>query len=144
MNPWRRSSVPSSPSPPHPHPSRHRRLSEPFNTPSSPRLSRSLDPHISRAAHDIPSGATKFEDQTKPILFKTEMCRSWEEKGSCRYGYALSQGRRGVDGRNKCQFAHSQGELRPVPRHPKYKTQLCKTFLEVFSHLPSFCALVCL
>jgi hypothetical protein len=21
--------------------------------------------------------------------------------------------------------------LRPVPRHPKYKTQLCKTFLEV-------------
>src|SRR5277367_1755407 len=33
--------------------------------------------------------------------------------------------------RNKCQFAHSPAELRPVPRHPKYKTQLCKTFLEV-------------
>jgi len=33
--------------------------------------------------------------------------------------------------RNKCQFAHSLAELRPVPRHPKYKTQLCKTFLEV-------------
>lgn len=33
----------------------------------------------------------------------------------------------------KCQFAHSLNELRPVPRHPKYKTQLCKTFLEVLS-----------
>jgi hypothetical protein len=33
--------------------------------------------------------------------------------------------------RNKCQFAHSPVELRAVPRHPKYKTQLCKTFLEV-------------
>jgi len=39
-------------------------------------------------------------------LYKTELCRSWEEKGSCRYG-------------TKCQFAHGEEELRKVARHPK-------------------------
>lgn len=39
-------------------------------------------------------------------LYKTELCRSWEEKGSCRYGA-------------KCQFAHGEEELRQVQRHPK-------------------------
>ncbi|KDR84825.1 hypothetical protein GALMADRAFT_217898 [Galerina marginata CBS 339.88] len=48
-------------------------------------------------------------------LYKTELCRSWEEKGSCRYG-------------TKCQFAHGEDELRKVTRHPKYKTEICKTF----------------
>ncbi|KAJ3514606.1 hypothetical protein NLJ89_g2277 [Agrocybe chaxingu] len=48
-------------------------------------------------------------------LYKTELCRSWEEKGSCRYGA-------------KCQFAHGEDELRKVSRHPKYKTEICKTF----------------
>ena len=39
-------------------------------------------------------------------LYKTELCRSWEEKGTCRYG-------------TKCQFAHGEEELRKVSRHPK-------------------------
>lgn len=39
-------------------------------------------------------------------LYKTELCRSWEEKGTCRYG-------------TKCQFAHGEDELRRVARHPK-------------------------
>ncbi|KAF8898413.1 hypothetical protein BD779DRAFT_1607228 [Infundibulicybe gibba] len=39
-------------------------------------------------------------------LYKTELCRSWEEKGTCRYG-------------TKCQFAHGEEELRKVARHPK-------------------------
>lgn len=26
------------------------------------------------------------------------------------------------------QFAHGPEELRPVPRHPKYKTELCRSF----------------
>ncbi|EFJ52190.1 CCCH-type zinc finger protein, partial [Volvox carteri f. nagariensis] len=48
---------------------------------------------------------------------QTEMCRSWTETGSCRYG-------------SKCQasFAHGPEELRPVVRHPKYKTEHCRTF----------------
>ncbi|KAF9519908.1 hypothetical protein BS47DRAFT_1287954 [Hydnum rufescens UP504] len=54
-------------------------------------------------------------------LYKTELCRSWEEKGSCRYG-------------PKCQFAHGEEEIRKVARHPKacfippYKTEICRTF----------------
>lgn len=48
-------------------------------------------------------------------LYKTELCRSWVESATCKYG-------------TKCQFAHGQHELRPVIRHPKYKTEICKTF----------------
>jgi len=29
---------------------------------------------------------------------------------------------------DKCQFAHGQEELRPLPRHPKYKTEPCRSF----------------
>ncbi|MBW0518725.1 hypothetical protein O181_058440 [Austropuccinia psidii MF-1] len=57
-----------------------------------------------------PSPANK-----KTNLYKTELCRSWEEKGSCRYG-------------SRCQFAHGQDELRSVNRHPKFKTEICRTF----------------
>eukprot|EP01089_Gocevia_fonbrunei_P017309 TRINITY_DN5584_c0_g2_i1.p1 TRINITY_DN5584_c0_g2~~TRINITY_DN5584_c0_g2_i1.p1 ORF type:complete len:450 (-),score=63.70 TRINITY_DN5584_c0_g2_i1:56-1405(-) len=48
-------------------------------------------------------------------LYKTELCRPFEETGACRYG-------------SKCQFAHGLPELRPILRHPKYKTEICKTF----------------
>ncbi|KAG8755196.1 hypothetical protein FRC14_004278 [Serendipita sp. 396] len=48
-------------------------------------------------------------------LYKTEICRNWEEKQSCRYGV-------------KCQFAHGTTDVRIVPRHPKYKTEICRTF----------------
>ena len=47
--------------------------------------------------------------------YKTELCRPFEENGTCKYG-------------DKCQFAHGRAELRPVVRHPKYKTDLCKTY----------------
>jgi len=56
------------------------------------------------------------DDEEIPLnLYKTELCRSFEEKGCCRYG-------------NKCQFAHGMADLRNVTRHPKYKTEICKTF----------------
>ncbi|CAG8448311.1 6092_t:CDS:2 [Ambispora leptoticha] len=55
------------------------------------------------------------KEQKKATLYKTEMCRNWEEKGTCRYG-------------TKCQFAHAETELRKVVHHPKYKTEICKTF----------------
>jgi hypothetical protein len=50
-----------------------------------------------------------------PARYKTELCRPFEEHGTCRYGV-------------KCQFAHGRAELRSVARHPKYKTDLCRTF----------------
>ncbi|CAG5098541.1 Oidioi.mRNA.OKI2018_I69.XSR.g15760.t1.cds [Oikopleura dioica] len=57
--------------------------------------------------------AKQEADQTS--LYKTELCRSWEDTGFCRYG-------------KKCQFAHSPKELRNVLRHPKYKTEMCDSF----------------
>ncbi|KAF9568548.1 hypothetical protein CPC08DRAFT_409800 [Agrocybe pediades] len=72
--------------------------------------------------HEEVGSPTSSSGQTGPSannrklgLYKTELCRSWEEKGTCRYG-------------GKCQFAHGEEELRKVTRHPKYKTEICKTF----------------
>jgi len=53
--------------------------------------------------------------------YKTELCRPYEENGTCKYG-------------DKCQFAHGVHELRSLVRHPKYKTELCRTF-----HTIGFC-----
>mmetsp|Transcript_659 Transcript_659/g.1496 ORF Transcript_659/g.1496 Transcript_659/m.1496 type:complete len:317 (-) Transcript_659:2939-3889(-) len=50
-------------------------------------------------------------------LYKTELCNSFTENGSCPYGA-------------NCQFAHGTEELRAVTRHPKYKTKLCRNFAE--------------
>ncbi|KAL5535229.1 hypothetical protein ACEPAF_3323 [Sanghuangporus sanghuang] len=62
-----------------------------------------------------PNPAGPSANNRKLGLYKTELCRSWEEKGSCRYG-------------PKCQFAHGEEEIRKVARHPKYKTEICRTF----------------
>lgn len=62
-----------------------------------------------------PSGNGPSANNRKLGLYKTELCRSWEEKGTCRYG-------------PKCQFAHGEDEVRKVARHPKYKTEICRTF----------------
>ena len=53
--------------------------------------------------------------------YKTEMCRPFQEHGTCKYG-------------DKCQFAHGMNEVRNVNRHPKYKTDLCRTY-----HSVGFC-----
>ncbi|XP_039827525.1 putative zinc finger CCCH domain-containing protein 21 [Panicum virgatum] len=45
---------------------------------------------------------------------KTELCNKWE-RGACPY-----------DGR--CRLAHGMEELRPVIRHPRYKTLACQLF----------------
>ncbi|ORZ21522.1 hypothetical protein BCR42DRAFT_369441, partial [Absidia repens] len=63
---------------------------------------------------------TKHEDPPAPEenvqnLYKTEICRNWEEQKTCRYG-------------NRCQYAHGYDELRYVQRHPRYKTIHCRTF----------------
>lgn len=55
-----------------------------------------------------PGGTGPSANNRKLGLYKTELCRSWEEKGSCRYGA-------------KCQFAHGEEELRKVQRHPKVR-----------------------
>ena len=82
-------------------------------------------PNASNAATDFfsagpagyPAGYGGYHREPANALYKTELCRSWEETGSCRYG-------------GKCQFAHGRDELRPVMRHPKYKTEVCRTFAQ--------------
>ncbi|KAI8355603.1 hypothetical protein EDC96DRAFT_446595 [Choanephora cucurbitarum] len=51
------------------------------------------------------------------VLFKTEYCRNWDEKGVCRYG-------------KRCRYAHGQEELRPILRSNQYKTKICRAFHE--------------
>lgn len=58
---------------------------------------------------------------TASSRYKTELCRPFEENGTCKYG-------------DKCQFAHGIHEVRQLSRHPKYKTELCRTF-----HTIGFC-----
>ncbi|KAJ4461128.1 hypothetical protein PAPYR_2583 [Paratrimastix pyriformis] len=53
---------------------------------------------------------------------KTELCRLFQETGSCRYGA-------------ECKFAHGPEELRPVLRHPKYKL-LGYRFLPIWESVP--------
>ncbi|KAJ7990835.1 hypothetical protein DPEC_G00291040 [Dallia pectoralis] len=74
-----------------------------------------------------PAGLTGLGVQSQPqsqvnsSRYKTELCRPFEENGTCKYG-------------DKCQFAHGMHELRSLSRHPKYKTELCRTF-----HTIGFC-----
>lgn len=68
-----------------------------------------------------PGDRNQAKTQTNSSRYKTEMCRPFEENGTCKYG-------------DKCQFAHGAHELRNLSRHPKYKTELCRTF-----HTIGFC-----
>jgi hypothetical protein len=81
------------------------------------RLKTPSTPHIKGLDSASVAESVNEETNKKPNLYKTELCRTWEETGTCRYN-------------NKCQFAHGAAELKAVERHPKYKTQMCKTFSE--------------
>ncbi|KAM0899166.1 hypothetical protein ACQ4PT_021464 [Festuca glaucescens] len=45
---------------------------------------------------------------------KTELCNKWDQ-GACPYA-------------DRCRFAHGLQEMRPVIRHPRYKTLPCQMF----------------
>lgn len=89
------------------------------STQSAPNLTaamRELSVSDSSSSSSSSSGGRSIESElSQQSLYKTELCRSYEETGSCRYGA-------------KCQFAHGKAELRPIVRHPKYKTEICKTW----------------
>jgi hypothetical protein len=55
----------------------------------------------------------------KSNMYKKELCNTYQETGDCPYG-------------NKCQFAHSQKELRysDSEKPSSYKTVRCKNFWE--------------
>eukprot|EP01108_Squamamoeba_japonica_P004294 TRINITY_DN3410_c0_g1_i4.p1 TRINITY_DN3410_c0_g1~~TRINITY_DN3410_c0_g1_i4.p1 ORF type:complete len:368 (-),score=114.14 TRINITY_DN3410_c0_g1_i4:29-1090(-) len=81
---------------------------------SGPSLATQQQQYRRHYYHDDGS-ASSSGSSSQSDRYKTELCRSWEETKSCRYG-------------QKCQFAHGSYELRELPRHPKYKTELCKNY----------------
>ena len=105
-----------------------------FPMPSSPK-----DPFMSGSTSSLASSlsmreraqSASFQEEldaqhrkrsaTNSSRYKTELCRPFEENGTCKYG-------------DKCQFAHGFHELRGLNRHPKYKTEFCRTY-----HTIGFC-----
>nr|XP_046246151.1 mRNA decay activator protein ZFP36L1 [Scatophagus argus] len=87
-------------------------LSPPGLCISNTSVSSTTSPSVSRPLAPSPHISTRY---------KTELCRTYEESGTCKYG-------------TKCQFAHGLDELRGLSRHPKYKTEPCRTF-----HTIGFC-----
>lgn len=76
-----------------------------------------LNAEINAAIQNLSLCGSVGTPRIKNDLYKTEICRSFAENGGyCKYG-------------GKCQFAHGEAELRPVRRHPRYKTKLCRNFL---------------
>lgn len=69
----------------------------------------------SKSCNKRSTEAANQDTAEKKSLYKTELCRNWEETHRCRYGM-------------KCQYAHGTADLREIDRHPKYKTQKCRTF----------------
>lgn len=62
-------------------------------------------------------------DECVAIRYKTELCRFFDEQGSCKFG-------------RSCVFAHGKEELRkPLNCHPRHKTVKCKAF-----HGEGFCS----
>uniref|UniRef100_A0A914DNT5 C3H1-type domain-containing protein n=1 Tax=Acrobeloides nanus TaxID=290746 RepID=A0A914DNT5_9BILA len=58
-----------------------------------------------------------FQKRITYDAYKTMICQSFMH-GQCQYG-------------NDCRFAHGTHELRlPKPQHPKYKTAMCRNFLQ--------------
>ena len=130
----------------HPYPStiasnllqHHRRTSSAFSVPMPPPMVPISSSQQTYIAHHIPvhddykstpqyypdnysvSDLSNPPPHIKHSLYKTELCRGWEETGKCRYG-------------TRCQFAHGMHELRSVLRHPKYKTEVCRTWMETGS-----------
>lgn len=51
--------------------------------------------------------------------YKTEICRSWQEKGVCSYG-------------KKCMFAHGKEELVDKEFAGGYKSKLCRSYHQKF------------
>ena len=54
------------------------------------------------AIASMPAGSDKNGRRVDPTKFKTDLCRNWEQTGSCSF--------------KGCTFAHGQEELRPVQR----------------------------
>ncbi|XP_076833145.1 mRNA decay activator protein ZFP36L1 isoform X2 [Brachyhypopomus gauderio] len=78
-------------------------------------------PEAASGTNSAPCSTAVLHAAAPSTRYKTELCRTFTERGVCKYG-------------SKCQFAHGAQELRGISRHPKYKTEPCRTF-----HSIGFC-----
>jgi len=68
-----------------------------------------------RKKFNNPEERRQFVEEYKR-KYKTEMCKNWELRGTCKFG-------------DKCCFAHGRDELKAkVLTHVKYKTKPCKQY----------------
>jgi butyrate response factor 1 len=71
---------------------------------------------LQEAAEDEAQGDGELEVEAyRQGTHKTELCNKWEQ-GACPYA-------------DRCRFAHGLHEMRPVIRHPRYKTEVCRMVL---------------
>ncbi|KAH9380318.1 hypothetical protein HPB48_013162 [Haemaphysalis longicornis] len=78
-------------------------------------------PAVNAAGNIVTAVGALVGAARNPDHRKLDRSYSEPESGTCKYG-------------DKCQFAHGGHELRTLARHPKYKTELCRTF-----HTTGFC-----
>ncbi|CEO94959.1 C3H1-type domain-containing protein [Plasmodiophora brassicae] len=87
--------------------------------PTAPRIWSDTDPKLSNegksGSPSSKSSKSSVDGERAARLFKTELCRTFSDLGTCPYGA-------------RCQFAHGDAELRSVERPKKYKTQKCQKF----------------
>lgn len=96
---------------------------QPPTSPYLQRISSRSSPLLSASGKkgDLDKKAALQQVNLTGSRYKTELCRPFQESGTCKYG-------------DRCQFAHGAEEIRTLVRHPKYKTELCRTF-----HSTGFC-----
>ncbi|XP_068222604.1 uncharacterized protein [Palaemon carinicauda] len=71
-----------------------------------------------RAYSESAAGCASLDEDFVPLdpeKYKTELCRSFQVHGNCRYGA-------------RCNYAHGLQELRGASRHGKYKTRNCQSY----------------
>jgi hypothetical protein len=70
-------------------------------------------------------GSSGLQVPVNSSRYKTEMCRPYQENGTCKYG-------------DKCQFAHGYAELRTISRHPKVVLTGESYILDIWGHFRTF------
>ena len=99
-----------------PHAHRHTEPNHGYHTNAPNYIS--FGDHSSGISSSASSSKRRYYQEKKNTLYKTEICRLFEDNGFCQFG-------------DDCIFAHGSSELRPLPKHPKYKTEICRAFWEL-------------
>ena len=95
------------------------KLSQNFQIPQNPQISKSQPLINKNTCQNSINAEEKIKSTPDFSKYKTEMCRSWQEKGVCSYG-------------KKCMFAHGKEELVDKEFAGGYKSKLCRSYHQKF------------